>query len=945
MKKALKVIVVIITSLLVFTVASAFIIPVVFKEKIRTKVEEAINSKVNADVSFKDYKLSLIRAFPNIRFSLNDLSVTGRGQFEGDTLASVKSFGLVFNTLSIVGKNGYEIKSIMIDRPMLNAIVVEDGTANWDIMKESSVIAGEDTEGTKDGTTGNTVEEDTGTSKEKPLRMQLRKFEIDGGRIYYEDRSSDLSASIAYLGLRLSGNMNGSRTGLDLDLGAEGVDLEMGKTSYLADASVVFRAGIDAQLDSMKFTLRDNTLSLNDIELSLSGTAAMPGEDIDLNMIFSTPETSFKSLLSMVPAIYMKDFEGLNASGTFSLDGSVRGLYSATDSLMPDVTARLNVTDGMISYPDLPERITAINIKGEIKSGGTDLDNTTVDVNTFHFELAGSPFDMTFRLATPVSDPSLSATARGKIDLAKLKQALPLDSLSLNGLIDVGLSLNGRMSMLETERYDQFSASGSLTLADMLIETPEMPAVEVSGATFSFTPAWAELTSMTMTMGEKSDISLSGRLENYIPYIFSDGVIKGNLALRSNEIDLNEILGIIQSDTIENDTTAMSVITVPDNIDFTLNAEVGRLTFNKLLASDVKGSVIVKDGVVTISNTGMKALGGSLLVDASYDTRDTLNPEVAADVKINAIGISDAFNTFNTVQKLMPMASGLGGNVSLHMGYISALGQNLAPVINTISGTGELRSESIQILDSKVFEQMKGLLKIDSTYTNTLKDLQATFIVNDGRIFIKPFDTRLGNIKLNVAGDQGIDQTLNYLIKTEIPKADLGPAAGALMGTLTAQAASFGLNLPVPDILKVNLKVSGTFRKPVIIPVFVGGSGSSVAAPVLQAVKEEVTSGVTEAARQEAAKILKEAEEKADRLREEAASAAIAIRSEADARGKKLVADAEPGGAIAVLAARKTAEALNREADKRASQLDSEANTKADKLLAEAKAKADALLK
>ena len=68
------------------------------------------------------------------------------------------------------------------------------------------------------------------------------------------------------------------------------------------------------------------------------------------------------------------------------------------------------------------------------------------------------------------------------------------------------------------------------------------------------------------------------------------------------------------------------------------------------------------------------------------------------------------------------------------------------PVISTISGTGELRSESIQILESKTFDQMKGLLKIDSLYTNTLKDLKATFIVNDGRIFIKPFDTRLGNI-------------------------------------------------------------------------------------------------------------------------------------------------------------------------------------------------------
>jgi hypothetical protein len=930
MKKALKVIIVIITSLLVFIIALAFIIPVAFKEKIKTKVEEAINSKVNANVSFADYKLSLIRTFPNITFYMRELSITGHGQFESDTIAAVKSFGLVFNTLSIFGNNGYEIRSIVINRPLLNAIVLEDGTANWDIMKESPEIVAEDT---------------MKTFHVPSIQMQLRKFALNDGKLSYNNREAYMAASVSDLDLSMSGKMAGTRTMIDLDLSATGVDFIMDNTSYVTDASIGFRADVDALLDSMKFTLKDNLFRLNDIEIGLSGTAAMPGDDIIFNMVFSTPETSFKSLLSMVPALYLKDFEGLNATGAFSLDGSVRGIYSSTDSILPDIEVRLNVSDGVISYPDLPEKITAINIKGEVNTGGNDLDNTTVDVSTFHFELAGNPFDMTFMLATPVSDPSLAATARGKIDLSKLQKALPLDSLSLNGLIDVGLDIDGRMSMLEAKKYDQFSASGSLTLADMTIEMPNMPAVDISEAAFSFTPAYAELNNLDMTMGEKSDVSLTGKLENYIPYFFSDGIIKGSLALRSNEIDLNEILGIMPADTIKNDTTALSVIRVPDNIDFNFSAAVGKLAFNRLIANDVRGSVSIKDGVVTISNTGMKVLGGSLQVDASYDTRDTLNPEVEANVKINAIGIRDAFNTFNTVQKLMPMASGLGGSVSLQMDYKSMLGQNIMPMISTISGTGELRSESIQILESKSFDQMKGLLKIDSSYTNTMKNLKATFIVNDGRIFIKPFDTRLGNIKLNVAGDQGLDQTLNYLIKTEIPKSDLGPAAGALMGTLTAQAASFGLNIPVPDIIKVNLKVSGTFKKPVITPVFAGGTGSSAAAPVMEVIKEEVTSRVSEAARQEADKILMEAEEKAERLREEAASAAAKIREEADSRGKKLVADADSKGAIALLAAKKAAEALSREADKRASQLESEANAKADKILVDARTKADELLK
>ncbi len=147
--------------------------------------------------------------------------------------------------------------------------------------------------------------------------------------------------------------------------------------------------------------------------------------------------------------------------------------------------------------------------------------------------------------------------------------------------------------------------------------------------------------------------------------------------------------------------------------------------------------------------------------------------------------------------------------------------------------------------------------------TNIVKDISATFAINDGRLFIRPFDTKLGNIKLNVSGDQGLDQTLNFIVRTEIPRSELGDAAGALMGALAAQAATMGINLTPPDIIKVNLKIGGTFLKPVITPSFAGSEGVSPVTTVTEAVKEEVTETVNEEARAQADKILKEAEEQA----------------------------------------------------------------------------------
>ena len=932
MKKGLKVIGAGVGSLLVLIVAAGLLVPVIFKEKIKEKVEAEINGMVNAKVSFSGYKLSLFRAFPNAAFSLKDLSVTGIGKFEGDTLAAVKSFSLVFNLMSLFGDDGFEIRSIDIDQPLVNAIVLEDGMANWDIMKETS--EGADTS------------ETTGTSS---FQVALNKVEIADGRIYYSDRESDMAASLEEVNFLLSGNMSASTTELEMNLKAGSVDLTMGEIPYLKGAAVDFKAEIDALLDSMKFTLKDNLLKINDVALGFSGTVIMPGDDIDLDLAFSAPETSFKSLLSLIPSFYMKGYEELKASGTFALDGTVRGIYSSADSTLPDLTASLTVNDGVISYPDLPEKITDININGKLQTDGKEMDNTTVDVSRFHFELAGNPFDLTMKLATPVSDPSVAATAKGRIDLAKLQQAVPLDSITLGGLIDVSLDLAGRMSMLENKMYDQFRAAGNLTISDMSVTMTDMPAFNISSAAFAFSPAFAEMTGMAATMGEKSDFTLSGRLENYIPYLFSDGTIRGNLSMRSKMVDLNEILDIIPSDTLDADTAAMEIIRIPRNIDFTFDAAVERMTYGKLSADNVKGKIVVRDGVVTLSETGMNALGGSMLVNASYDTRDTLRPLVEANMAITAVNIKETFNTFNTVRHLVPAAAGLGGNVTVKMDFSSLLSSSMMPLISTMSGSGELSSESVQILESKAFNMIKSVLKMDQAYTNIVKDMRATFIINDGRLFVKPFDTRLGNIKLNVAGDQGLDRTINYLIKTEIPSADLGASATALMGVFSTQLAALGLNVTPPEIIKVNLKVGGTFTDPVITPIFAGGSGSSgVVSPVsavTTAVTEQVTETVNEAARQQADRILKEAEEKADMLRKEAEESARLIREEADLQGKKLIKDAEPKGTIAVMTAKKAAELLNREADKRATQLVKEANAKADSILAEAKAKSDELLK
>ncbi len=130
---------------------------------------------------------------------------------------------------------------------------------------------------------------------------------------------------------------------------------------------------------------------------------------------------------------------------------------------------------------------------------------------------------------------------------------------------------------------------------------------------------------------------------------------------------------------------------------------------------------------------------------------------------------------------------------------------------------------------------------------------------------MSPFNTKVGNIKMNISGDQGIDQTINYVIKTEIPRSDLGSSVNSLIDNLSASAAAFGIAFKPSDLIKVNVKVTGTFLKPIVTPFF-GNAPSDSTKGIKETVKETVKEAVGEKVDQAKEKVRTEAEIQADKV-------------------------------------------------------------------------------
>ncbi len=930
MKKVLITILIIILVLIIALIVT----PLLFKKQLLKKAKEIANTSVNAKVEFSDLRLSLFRGFPRLTISLKDVSVVNNEPFEGDTLVALNELSAAVDLMSIIKGDAIRVKSIILDKPVVNGIVLEDGTVNWDIALPSEEVSPEI--------------EDTAVSQKKDLKIALKKLEIRSASITYDDMSADMKASIRYLNFTLAGDLSQDFSSLAIESQSEGINFIYGGVRYLKDAVLKMILNVDADLANSVYTLKENNVALNALELRFDGKVGMPDDStISVDMTFDTPSTGFKSLLSMVPAVYMKDFQDVQTDGKLSLNGSINGIIQG--EITPSANIELIVENARFKYSDLPKSVENISINAKVNYDGIQNDNTTVDINQFHAELGGNPVDLKLHLITPISDPQVNAQLNAKIDFASIRDVIPLEDITITGVLDANLDLIGKMSSIENERYEEFKADGTVRIQDFEFRSPDIPRpVIIHQTVLNFTPQYIQMESFDANIGS-SDIHLKGNLENFIPYLFADGIVKGSLNLNSQLLDLNELLAEEEDEEVAvEDTTQLTVFEVPGNIDFTLASDLKRLKYDKIDMENVKGLILIKDKKVLLINLSMDLLQGTMVMSGEYNTQDIKTPFIDFKMDIKTVDIPSAFNSFNTIRMLAPVAERVKGRVSTSLSLTSFLDQNMAPVLNTIVGAGRLMSSSVEINNSKTFEKIGDILKNDRLKILSLNNLDVDFEVRNGRVYIKPFDIKLGQKKLNINGDQGIDQTMNYTMLMNIPRSELGTGAGSALDGLTSLASQQGLALDFGDAVDISFLVTGTFLNPQVKPVFGKGSGT-IGGQVKEQVKERVTEEVeqvkqevSQEVKEKAELILKEAEENAQKVRDEAKRLGEELVKAAETQGQKLIKEAGTNP-IKKRIAEESARKLKSEAEDKAQKLEEEANKRADQILNEARAKADQL--
>ena len=863
MKKIVKIVAIVVAVVLV----AAFVAPMLLRGKIAQIVKREANEMLDARVDFEKLDISLLRHFPRASLDLKGLTVVGAGPFEGDTIVAANRISVVVNPMSLFGDDGFEVTKVILAEPALHAHKLADGKVNWDIVKASGEepAAGE-------------VSSEEGSSS---FSLSIRDFRISDATIRYEDDSTGMRFSTAPLSLRLRGDMSADQTDLDqtdldLRLTAGAVRLVSGGIPLLSDAEAELDAVIAADLKNNRFTFSRNRLRLNAIELTLDGWAEMKDDAVAMDITAGCDKVQFKDVLSLVPAFYTRDFRNLSASGELSMALWARG--EMRGAALPAFELKTEVRNGIFQYSSLPKAVDGINIAVRIANPGGVMDKTEVDLSEFTLRMAGNTLSASLYATNLVSDPVFRAAADGRVDLGAVKEVYPLgEDVALSGLISADVKVSGRMSDVEKARYGQIGASGTFVVEKLGLSMPGLPAVHIRRAAATITPASMTLGEFGVTVG-KSDLAANGQLTGYIGYLLRGDKLSGRL--------------YVKSDLLE----------VPRNLDLSLKTELQKVLFQKMTIGGITGEMRMADGTLSLSRLRMQLFGGTATASGSYSTAsDPQRPALQLSLGLSGASFSKTFDELEMVQKLVPVFAKTGGDYSLSLDMSATLDAQMSPDLQSVNATGEIKSANIRIQNIEAFDALAKALNNDNLRKIEAKDVAIRFAIRDGRIATEPFDLKMGDIRINMSGSTGLDQTIDYTARVALP-------AGSTGGILQS----------------VNVGIGGTFTSPKIT------LGVKEAAE--QAVKNVVDQQIQKLTGSES--LGEEIRKQADNLRAEAAKAGEKLVEAAQAQRTKLIDGAKEKGALAKLAAEKAGDKLVEEARKQADKLAAEADKQIEKLTA-----------
>ncbi|MBO3117126.1 AsmA-like C-terminal region-containing protein [Winogradskyella sp. DF17] len=790
MKKLFKILALLLLLIISVLIATPFFL----ESKIETIVQNYADNNLNADLSFDDISLSLIKSFPNAEIHVEALKIINRAPFKDEIFATAKdlSFKMPIKELLNSSEEPLTVNEIIAEELLLTLKTNANGTNNYDLLLNKESAPRED------------------SSKSNSFSFNIENYEVNNSAFTYINEENNTKVYLSEFNHKGNGIFSDDQSELDTQTNSR-ISISSDSTDYLSNNTIKLDALIDVDLDQNTYTFKDNKALINALPLEFEGYLKLVenGEEFDIK--FKNPESSFKDFLAIIPSEYSKNINEVSTTGNFTVNGRIKGLLS--EETIPTFDIQISSKDASFKYPSLSKAVKNIKIDAKIKNSTGLIKDTYVDINQLDFKIDDDTFKSEAHIKDLDKNIKVNANLDGVLNLANITKAYPLELKNqLTGVLKGKLNTSFDMDAIEKNDYKRIKNNGSVSVLNFVFSSKDIVnPIQINKATLDFKPGLVSLNSFNAITGT-SDFSANGNITNLLGFLLSDKKLQGNFNVNSSYFVIADFMveDDTGSETSNKSTSDVGSLKIPDFLDCTIKANAKTVVYDNLSLKNVKGEVRIQNQNAKLVNMTSDLFNGQLAVSGNISTKEK-QPDFDMKLGMQDFDISKSFEDLKLLETLAPIAKVLKGKLNASIDVNGLLDGNFSPDLKTIAGNAEAEvlTTKINTNESAILNGINQNLNFINLNDLNLKDFKTTLSFKDGNVLMQPFTIKYKDIPIEIKGSHSFDNVMDYDAVFQVPAKYLGSDVNRLIGQINDNEVN---NISVP----VTAKINGTFSQPQI---------------------------------------------------------------------------------------------------------------------------------
>lgn len=416
---------------------------------------------VTCEYELDEVELTYFSTFPYFGVSVKDVCLINPMEgAQSDTLVAVPELLVSLKLIDAIHGN-ICIKRFHLRDATANIYIAADGTTNFDVFKSEDNDEEE--------------EEDEGGWQLKSVRWE-EDLKVSARHLSFVDEKDTIAASLDEASIVLASQKRDDLDGARLDLSAQHVCATLKGEEYAQDLEL--RLHLPVYYKNLEHVYIDKAkLQVNDLGLLLDGEAGTPDLSSGVYTCDATVSTDgawqIQEILALVPERFKASLKDIKVDGLMALEANVKGTYA--DSIMPVLTAHLDIKEGKGAYKPLPYTVRDLQLDADARLDLNKQQPSTVTINKLSAKTKESRIAAKGKVEDLLEDMLLDLHLDIDANLPDFAYFMPKE-MDLKGQTKGKANAKIRLSDLSEMRLEKGTIDADLTLTDIAYTMDSMEA-------------------------------------------------------------------------------------------------------------------------------------------------------------------------------------------------------------------------------------------------------------------------------------------------------------------------------------------------------------------------------------------------------------------------------------------------------------------------------------